>query len=96
MRNANNYQKRTGKKLLAWSSIWNLHGSKGLFDVAMNSRSNLNKDLAEIFKTGIKSVTLVVSGIGWSAHSETSVAIFDGADDSYDYVTLSFDDFMNN
>jgi len=85
MKQAELFQKATGKKLLAWSSIWNIHGIDNMFNVAQNKNSNLHAEISKLFKKGVKSVTLIVSGKGRSQHSETSVAIFEGITNSVEW-----------
>ncbi len=83
------FAKNTGLKLVATTTVWNVH-SVCLADVAKKKGSNLNgefKALAKQGKTG--GFTLVVGCIGRSQHSATEVGIFEGViEESYDYEEI--------
>jgi len=85
MRNAEDFKKQTGMRLIGWSSVWSYHSIDKLENAAFNKRSNLNRDINNAFKTGVDSVTLIVSGIGRSGHGKTKVAIFEGATNMDNY-----------
>ncbi len=65
-------------KHLDSSTVWNYH-SVDLSKLGFNKNSNLNKSLASLHSNGHKGkVTVVVTCIGRTQHSASSIKIFGG------------------
>ena len=74
----------SGLELIAISSVWNIHKSDHLCNIAKKRGSNLNSEFKKMVSNGLKGgFTLVVGKIGRSQHSKTEVGIFKGVVEGY-------------
>ena len=78
------FEKESGLKLIAKTTVWNLYGISSLASVAKTKGSNLHKEFKEMKKDGMTGgFTLVVGCIGRSQHCATEVGIFQGVNDEF-------------
>ena len=85
------FAKSSGLKLVATSSVWNIHQSNHLCNLARKKGANLHGEFKLMKQKGFTGgFTLVVGAIGRSQHQETEIGIFEGiVDGCHDEVFIN-------
>lgn len=85
MNRINRFKKETGLELIAESTVWNFH-SVDFNNFAFMKTSNVYFQCLDLKRKGVKGmVTVIISSIGRSQHSASTVAIFKGTTSSQEY-----------
>ena len=80
------FAKTSGLKLVAVSSVWSIHNTDHLCNLAKKKGTNLHNEFLDMKRKGLSGgFTLVVGCIGRSGHSKSEIGIFAGVVDGYDY-----------
>ena len=79
------FAKESGLKLIGKSTVWNIHGSDSLANLARKKGTNLHAEFSKMKSQGLTGgFTLVVGCKGRSQHSATEIGIFEGVNDDFD------------